>query len=263
MSRVFVAIAVLMLAPGFGAAQDKKDPLADVLAKLRKPIDLKVDEPLKLTELGELLTDKFGLPVTMNTESFNNHVGDMPANIAVNLPKAKGIPVGATLRSVLADRNLTYLVRKTHIEIVPIQVAMKELKIEESEDGSMTLPTLVSAVYKEKPLNEALADLAEEHDLTIVVGPQAADNKAAFVNARFLNVPADRAIELLALQADLTVVKKGAAFFVTSKEHEQDLFDRALERRKQEREVDLIGNLPFGLGGGVQGGPAPAPQPEK
>lgn len=254
MSRLFFAFALLALSPAFAGAQDKKDPLPELLAKLRKPAEMKLDDPIRVTELGEMLTERFGLPVTMNSESFSTHVGDVPLNIMVNIPKAKGIPVGATLRQVLADRGLTYLVRKTHIEIVPITVAAKEAKVVAEEDGTITLPTLVSAVHKEKPLNEALADLAEEHDLTIVVSPQAGENKAAFINARLLNVPADKAIELIALQADLRVIKKGNAWLITSKEHEQELFDQKLERSKQRKEVDLLG-LPPGLGG--LGGPAP------
>ena len=260
MSRLIVAIAILALAPAFAAAQDKKDPLADLLAKLRKPLDLKVDEPISLTQLADILEDKFGLSVTMNTESLMNQVGEMPANIMVNVPKAKTIPVGSALRQLLADRNLAYLVRKSHIEIVPIPVAAKEVKVVPTEEGDLVLPPLVSAVYKEKPLNEALADLAEEHDLTIVVAPQAADNKAGFVSARLLNVPADKAIELLAVQADLRVVKKGNAWMVTSKDHAAELFNEALEKKKQKKEVDLLGQPPFGFGGGLN--PiAPAQQP--
>jgi hypothetical protein len=254
MSRLLFAFTVLAFAPALAAAQDKKpDPLADVLAKLRKPVDLHPGEAIRLTELADFLTEKHGLAVTMNTESFNNQVGDAPANITVNLPKPKTIPAGAMLRQVLADRSLTYLVRKTHIEIVPISTVPKELKVFAEDDGEPRLATLVSTVYKEKPLNEALADLAEENDLTVVVAPQAADNKAAFVSARMMNVPADKAIELLALQGDLRVVKKGNTWFVTSKEHAAELFNEGLDKKKQKKEVELLG-LPPGLGGGRFGG---------
>lgn len=263
MSRLLLVAAVLVLAPAFAAAQDKKDPLADLLAKLRKPADLMPGQNVNLGDLKDMINEKYGVPVLINNTAFAAAVGENPAGFQIDLPKVKGLPLGALLRSILAERDATFLVRKTHIEIVPIAVAAKEAKVAPNEDGTITLPTLVSAIYKEKPVNEALADLAEEHDLTITVAPQAADNKAAFVNARLLNVPADKAIEMLALQADLRVIRKGNAFLVTSKDHEQDLFNQKLERTKQKKEVELMGVPPFGgLGGGL-GGPQVGGPPQK
>src|SRR5262249_2966233 len=97
---------------------------------------------------------------------------------------------------------------------------------------------LVSAIYKEKPLNEAIADLAEEFDLNVVVAPQAGDSRTAFVSARLLNVPAEKALELIALQADLRVVRKGTAFLVTSRDHANELFAEPLEKEKMKAEVE-------------------------
>ena len=70
----------------------------------------------------------------------------------------------------------------------------------------------MSVIFKEKPLNEAVAKIAEMYDLTITVSPQVGDAKTGFVNARILNQPADKAIELLALQCDLRVVRRGTAY---------------------------------------------------
>ncbi|MFO0801729.1 MAG: hypothetical protein U0791_01215 [Gemmataceae bacterium] len=248
MSRLVFAIAVLGLLPSLGRAQDKKDPLPDLLAKLRKPVELIPGDNVNLGELKDLIADKHGVQVLINNAAFNMAVGENATGFQVEMPKAKGLPLGAVLKQVLSQRDATFLVRKSHIEIVPNSVAAKEAKVTPEEDGTVVLPVLVSAVYKEKPLNEALADLAEEHDLTITVAPQAADNKAAFINARLLNVPADKAIELMAIQADLRVVRKGNAWLITSKDHEQELFERKLERSKQKKEVELLGTPPFGSG---------------
>ena len=248
MSRLLFAFALMALLPAFGTAQEKKDPLPDLLSKLRKPVELAPGDTVNLGELKDLIADRYGVPVLLNNAAFVAAVGDNASAFQVEMPRAKGFPLGALLRQVLSQRDATFLVRRTHIEIVPIAMAAKEAKVVAEEDGTITLPTLVSAVYKEKPLNEALADLAEEHDLTIVVSPQAGENKAAFINARLLNVPADKAIELISLQADLRVIKKGNAWLITSKEHEQELFDQKLDRSKQRKEVDLLG-IPPGLGG--------------
>lgn len=252
-SRVITAIAVLALLPQWSTAQEtRKDATADLLARLRKPVDLIPGNTVKLTELADLLTEKYGVNTTINVSSFTTLVGEAPADSEIAMLKVKGLPLGATLRQVLSEKGATYLVRKSHIEIVPIGVAAKEAKIPGIDDDGTTRLTqpLVSAIYKEKPLNEALADLAEEHDLTVVLAPQAADQKAAFVSARMLNVPADKAIEMLALQADLRVVKKGSSFFVTSKDHAGELHNEKFEKEKQRAELDAIRTpaFPFGQG---------------
>lgn len=255
MSRLLIAIAVLALLPQWSAAQEsRKDATADLLAKLRKTVDLPTGSTVKLTELADLLTEKHGVPTIINTTSFTTQVGEAPADTEIAMPKVKGLPLSGVLRQVLSEKGATYLVRKTHIEIVPISVAAKEAKIPGTDDDGtnrLTQP-LVSVIYKEKPLNEALADLAEEHDLTIVLAPQAADQKAAFISARMLNVPADKAIEMLALQADLRVVKKGASFFVTSKDHAAELSNEKHEKEMRKAELEmrrLNPAFPFGQGG--------------
>jgi len=265
MTRPFAAFALLLFVPALGLAQDKKDPTADLLAKLRKPVDLPAGSTVKLTELVEVLTERHGVPTIVNNTAFSTQIGEAPADSEIAMPKVKGLPLASVLRQVLSEKGATYLVRRAHIEIVPIGVAAREAKISGNDDaGNVQLSQpLVSAIYKEKPLNEALADLAEEHDLTIVIAPQAADNKAGFVTARLLNVPADRAIELLALQADLRIVKKGASFFVTSKEHANEMFNEQHERKQKNLELELMRNRPFPFGGNPLGGPAQPPQPGK
>jgi hypothetical protein len=248
MTRLFVVFAVLALAftPQLGFAQEKKDATAEMLAKLRKPADLATDE-IRLQDLADFIADRHGVPVVINAGAFAGITDENPLDMMVKTPKVKGLALAETIRQALAIRNATILVRKGHIEIVPIATAAKEAKISGTdEDGAIRLAQpLVSAIYKEKPVNEALADLAEEYDLTIVVAPQAGDNKAGFVNARLLNVPADKAIELLALQADLRVVKKGNAFFVTGKDHANELFNERLEQQQRKIEVDRLKYAPY------------------
>ena len=109
----------------------------------------------------------------------------------------------------------------------------------------------MSAVIKEKPLNEAVALLAERYDLTVVVSPQAGDAKTGFVTARILNVPAADALELLAVQSDLRVVRKGTAFLITSRDHANELFGEKMEKERQKIELDKF-----------RAAPPPRPQPE-
>ena len=249
MSRWFTILTVLLFAPQLAFAQPpaKKDATAELLDKLRKPVDLNTSDELRLNDLADFISKRHGVTVAINTGAFLALGEEDAMGMVVRMPKVKELPLAAAIRHTLSAKNATFLVRKTHIEIVPIALAAKEAKVSGTdEDGTTRLAQpLVSAIYKEKPLNEALADLAEEFDLTIVIAPQAGDNKTGFVNARMLNVPADRAIELLALQSDLRVVKKGNAFFVTGKDHANEMFNERLEQQQRKIEVERLRNAPF------------------
>src|SRR5262249_11837855 len=97
---------------------------------------------------------------------------------------------------------------------------------------------LISFIVKEKPLNETVEQIAKLYDLTVVVSPQAGDARTGFVSARLLNMPAEKALELLALQADLRVVRRGAAFFITSKDHANEIFTEEVE--KELKKIELM-----------------------
>ena len=226
------------------------DPTAQLLAKLKQPLVLKTDE-VPLHEFASLVEKATGVGVVVNEGAFRE--GGVAAAEADGLtvrPAAfKGATAAAVLRYTLAKADATFLVRRDHIEIVPLSYARKESRQANRTDanGSDVEPyPLVSAVFREKPLNEALEQVAADHDLTIVLSPQAADQKAAFVTARLLNVPADRAVELLAIQADLRVVRRGSAFLVTSKDHSDGLFNERNDRQRQKIETENLRNRPTG-----------------
>lgn len=226
------------------------DPTAELLAKLRQPLALPAGE-MSLAEFAAAVEKATGVGVMVNEGAFRTDgSGEEPDALPPVRPtRFKGATAGTVLRQTLARRDATFLVRRDHIEIVPVQFARKESREAYRTDANgdaITPHPLVSAVFRERPVNEALADLAAENDLTVVVSPQAGDQKAAFVTARLLNVPADRAVELLALQADLRVVRRGAAFLVTSKEHAEQLFNERMDRDQRKIEVQNLRN-PAGM----------------
>ena len=105
----------------------------------------------------------------------------------------------------------------------------------------------MSAFFKEKPLNEAVAKIAEMYDLTVIVSPQSGDARTGFVTARLLNVPADKALELLAaLQCDLRASCSAAeaAFLITSRDHANELFDENMGRERQKIELQKLREAP-------------------
>jgi hypothetical protein len=230
-------------------AKAAPDPTAELLAKLRQPVALPAGD-MKLAEFVAAVEKATGVPVTVNTAAFRaDGEGESVGELAVRLAGSKKLSAAVALRHTLGQNGWTYLVRRDHVEIVPLEYARKESRQPvrtDANDDQIPPQPLVSAVFKERPLTEALADLAAEYDLTVVLAPQAADKKAGFVTARLLNVPADRAVELLAVQADLRVVRRGAAFLVTTKDHRDSLFNERHERARQKVELENLRNAPLG-----------------
>ncbi|HYH64442.1 MAG TPA: hypothetical protein VD866_07065 [Urbifossiella sp.] len=233
------------------------DPTAQLLAKLRQPLALPASDELQLSEFAAQVEKATGVPVTINTAAFRTDgEGENVEGLGVRVSASKKLSGAVVLRHTLGRQGWTYLVRRDHVEIVPIGFALKESRQSVQTDANgdaMAAQPLVSAVVKNMALSAALDDLAADHDLTVILSPQAGDQKAAFVTARLLNVPADKAIELLALQADLRVVRRGPAFLVTTKEHADGLFNERHERERQKLELENMRN-PGGVLGGPPGG---------
>ena len=239
------------------AAKKKADPTERILDALAQEYTLKDGVNLNEVPLVELLQDvskRCQVPFVINDESFK---ANGQPNIKEEKPKSTALAAGdGTLHQFLTvtldSLGATYLVKNGTIEIVPTMHAAKVTKSGVSQDednrGRLHEP-LVSAVFKEKPLNEAVAKIAEMYDLTVTFAPQAADAKAGFVTTRMLNLPADKALELLALQCDLRVVRRGTAFLLTSKDHATELFNEKLDRERQKIEVQKLREAPRGRRG--------------
>lgn len=218
---------------------------------------------IPIFELLQDVSKRYNLTFVVNTEAFKaaglqNFIEEKPRLAATQL---RGMTVRQFLNAALDGLGATYLVRNNSIEIVPVEHAAKVTKgtTTQNDDGRPRLSQpLVSHVVQEKPLNETVAHIAKLYDLTVVVSPQAGDARIGFVSARLLNVPADRALELLALQADLRVVRRGAAFLITSKDHANEIFGEELEKERQKIESSKLRKE-----AAKPAAPPPAPVPQK
>ena len=261
MSRFAWLVAVcglaLTAAPAFAddpkpAAKKKADPTERILDALSQEFALKDGVNVNDTPLIELLQEvskRGNLTFVINEESFKtegqpNIKEEKPRFAATDL---RGLTIHQFLTVALDSHGATYLVKNGTIEIVPTSHAARVTKsgVSQEEVGRARLnEPLVSAIFKEKPFNEVVAKIAEMYDLTVIVSPQVGDAKTGFVTARLLNVPADKALELLALQCDLRVVRRGAAFLITSKDQANELFGEKLDRERQKIEVQKLREAP-------------------
>lgn len=280
MSRLVLLVTgcalALTAAPALAAEEvkapaKKPDPTERLLALLADAeIDLgdKNTNETPLFELLGFLSKSHGVTFVVLEEQFK---AEGQPNIREEKPKfaatqLRGQSLHQFLNTALESLGATYLVKNGTIEIVPTRHAAKVTKsaIESEDEGGRPRlkEPLVSAVIKEKPLNEAVAKIAEMYDLNVVVAPQAGDAKTGFVTARLLNVPADKAVELLAVQCDLRVVRKGNAFLITNRDQASELFGEKLERERQKIELEKLREAPPpGLPVPMLGSP-PKPEPK-
>ncbi|MFM8274299.1 MAG: hypothetical protein ACKODX_18480 [Gemmata sp.] len=268
MSRLawLVAVCGFAFAPAVALADEPKaksaDPLERVLAALDQEVLLKDGfnpNEVPLFELLRGVAKRHDLNLVINENAFKQMGAP---NIRDEKPGAsalRGITVRQFLNTTLEGLNASYLLKNGAVEVVPVGYAAQVARAAVGDDGGRgrLKEPLVSAVFKEKPLNEAVARVAETYDLTVVVSPQAGDAKTGFVSARLLNVPADKALELLALQCDLRVVRKGNAFLITGRDHANELFGEKLEQARQKIEVEKLREAP------PKPPEKPAPVPEK
>ncbi len=248
-----LAIAPAFVAPAFAVDPPPAklaNPAEDILDSLFKPVAV-VDgiNDLPLIELVQRLSKQHGIGFLINEACFKavgiSDFKEMKPNLANSL--LRGISLHQFLTLTLHSMGATYIVKGQYIEIVTPAYAAKVTKsaLTEHDDGRKALAEpLVSVILKEKPLNEAVALIAERYDLTVVVLPQSGDARMGFVTARLLNIPADKALELLALQCDLRVVRKGNAFLITSRDHANEMFNEKLERERQVIEVQKLREAP-------------------
>ncbi|MFO0822909.1 MAG: hypothetical protein U0792_07285 [Gemmataceae bacterium] len=252
-----LGVGCALCAPAFAAdpapvpADAKRNPILtaeEVLAILHEQ-DVTFEEgnlnDVPLFELMQKLTKRYKPAIVFNVEAFRasgvNDIIERKPNLAAT--QLKGLSLHRFLTVMLESMNATYLVKNGLIEIVPISYAAKVTKnklLEAGEGSDKLAEPLVSLVVKEKPLNETVALIAERYDLTVVVSPQAGDARMGFVTTRLLNMPADKALELVALQADLRVVRKGNAYLITSRDHANDLLNEGLEKERQKIEVEKL-----------------------
>ena len=216
------------------------DSVADTVAKLRQPLKLNVElDGMALRDLIGIVEKDHKLKFIVNENQFKSAGEASIRDKKLTLRQTVcGIRVSKALDLMLDNIGAQYIVRKDLIEIVPLMEGVHVVRI--------------TGIYKERPLNEVLAEIADDCDTTILVAPQTGDARMMFINARLLNVPLESALELLAVQADLRVVKRKNAYLITGKDHANELTEEAHNTAMRKIELE-------GLRAGNPPKPAPAP----
>jgi hypothetical protein len=184
--------------------------------------------PLK--DALEFLDDQFELaPILIDTDSFKLAGAEQVADQPVQLPPLAGIRLGTVLQKLAEQVNAAYLIRADHIALVPLAAWQLEIwgRPNPEEEGSAKqrrrLP-LVHADFDQRPLDDALRELAEATGYSIVLDArQSGDHARLPITALLNNLPLDTAASLLADQAGLEAVLIDNVLQVTTRERARSL----------------------------------------
>ncbi len=247
-------LSVLALLVGtfvFGHAAPKPDAKTDepIYVRLNKMINFNGFEDPKATlaEALEALGKQHDLVFEVNERAFKLEeiplVGDTKIVEDRALPPMKNVRLETVLRKIFArlpvPSGATYTIRRDRVEITTVKAqqeefyrdhirAMQNANPLEAVDGAidpLRFFPLVHANYDKKLLEEALKDLAERSDVTIVLDTRAAKDNPV-VTARLANTPLDTAVQLLAEMSDLRSVAIGKTLFVTTAEKAKRLAEQ-------------------------------------
>jgi hypothetical protein len=225
------AVALSWSAPAPRAEEGKREPLA---AKLTSRITFQaLDQATTLQDALDALADRYDLTFEINEAAFKAEgVEDVrSAGVADRpLPKMTNVRLETVLRKILArvpaSSGATYLLRADGIEIT----TGARLRQEVWGDYRGPYLPLANAAFEKRPLEEALKELADAADFTVVLDAGVGDRARTPVSVRLTNVPLDTAVRLLANTAGLQSFLVDNALYVTTKENAA-----ALEKQERRR----------------------------
>jgi hypothetical protein len=252
-ARFLTALAIAMaFATGTANGADPEKPkpgtAEEVIHALRQPVKFEGGNinDMPLMEILTKLTKQHGIPFVINEDSFKAEMfaGDIreacPKLITTQL---KEMSLHKFLLTIFDTIPAAYLVKGGSIEIVAVSRAVD---VTGSEKGygdyeyPRVAPPLVSVVIRGKPLREVLDSIAEDYDLSLVISPKAGKAMDELITARLLNTPADKALDVLAVQCDLRLVRRNKTLLITSAEHARELAKEDAEKERQRIELKRL-----------------------
>jgi hypothetical protein len=217
-----------------GKLEATPDPLAELVQVLNHKT-VKFDGPLKPRILRQIVEDlesqfdkkvKFVVREDLFRATGNPDLENIREKVFQSDNNLTGLTLHDFLRESLAEFRAGYLVRKNHLEIVPLAELARQFDarpVSEDEDPQYVreqraLHTpLVNAVFKDKPLAETLSELERVYDRTILVTANAAELALTPVSARLMNVPLSAAVRELAEGCGLQVRETDGMIVVSAK----------------------------------------------
>jgi hypothetical protein len=251
-SGLFLVVAGVLLAclaavPPQAKCQEKayrvdttmRDALNQTLEKFEEINDPKTT----LDEVLDRVAEKWKVTFRINERAFAAEGLDHPLKVAIAekepILKMRSTTPRAVLREILARvparSAATFLIRRDAVEITTEAEVRRELGLpipELAKDAKNALPVtpLVWEDFRDVPLADALDQIADVMEVTILIDTGVKDKAAAKIYATLRNVPTEAAVSALCDMAGLAVNRRHNVYFVTSPENAARL--RSAERKK-------------------------------
>jgi hypothetical protein len=251
LQRTFLRCALVLLAgiplltlahaqpPEVSGPPLRRAELEKKAAVLRRQISAQVkfngfDDPATtIDDVLRYLERAYAVPFDVNTRAFKEDGLDdvLASQLGKELPAKANVPLSTVLSKLMeripAPSGAMYFARGGTVEITTVPAYHAEFY---PSRPNGPFPPLAYANFENKPLDQALKQLAEDTDANILLDESRADQKARTpVTARLADVPLDTAVRLLADLAGLKVVELDGVYYVTTKENAETL------RKEQER----------------------------
>jgi hypothetical protein len=237
MYRAMGGVGIVMGLAVLGWAEPTPKQSMSVVQKMNQRVSFDGIDDVRATlnDALEKLSKLYDTSFEINDNAFDSETvqGVKRTAIAeqVPIPEMKNVRLSRLLNTILrrvpAQSGATYTIRDDHIEITTNSAQRAEIW------GSYRGPylPLVNATLDKCPLEDAVRQLAEQAEFTILVDGRAADKVKTPVSARLLNTPLDTALRLLTDMADLRTVQLDNVLYVTTQKNAAALEER-LENEK-------------------------------
>lgn len=264
---------------GGGPARDgagTSDKAAHSASELRKLLTQPSDKLAKgfdantpLRDVLEFVSDSFNVPIRIDYDAFGRQgfadAKNTFEDASIRLRPMKRGTLAQALRDILSQIDLsgdgtlngraTYLVKGADIVVVPFSRIVPD-DSEMYPNGTSVSKALrepVSVSVEERPLSDALRELADSAGANIIIDVRLKDKVKTPVTVVLQHVPLETAVRLMADMADVKAVALDNVMYITAKENAEKL---ALEQWNRTNgtgpaEPNVGGNLG---GGGISGG---------
>lgn len=222
-----------------------------IVQQLQRGITIERPFEAPLKDLLAVLHDRAGVNLYVNRNAFRNAEPPLEdvEGCKIKLPALKNTRVATVLNLALDQLDGTFLVRRDHVEITTIRDALAlhgEPWVESDPDDddaeiitqplSKWRPIFVHLTFTSRSLHDIVHDLNDANpECNILIAPAASEKAKTLLTGHLVNLPAHKALNLLADMADLKVVVVKSAHLIATRESAEPLLNRLAEEEIVER----------------------------
>jgi hypothetical protein len=206
--------------------ESRAQQLRKLMSEMRFDLDKGVDSNTPLKDALEFYSDRWEVPILIDTKAFEAIGIQKVEECPVCLPKMLRVSLGSILRKTMvqihSDEGVgIFVVRGDAIEVTTTRHINPLCWAE-----NRALAPLVERDFDRIALDEALRDLVDQTGVSVVIDGRVADKARKAVTANLANVPLDTAVQVLADMADLQSVPMENMIYVTSKDNASAILNK-------------------------------------